>query len=61
MIILYNNFLKTNSNVAMKGKVEGKLICYLGVIVCKNFRLTKKLGTGAFGEIYLAVNKSNEE
>jgi serine/threonine protein kinase len=29
--------------------------------VCKNFKLTKKLGTGAFGEIYLAVNKSNEE
>lgn len=29
--------------------------------VCKNFKLTKKLGTGAFGEIYLAVNKNNEE
>jgi serine/threonine protein kinase len=29
--------------------------------VCKNFRLTKKLGTGAFGEIYLAENRSNKE
>lgn len=45
----------------MKGKVEGKETNNLGMTVCKNFKLTKKLGTGAFGEIYLAVNKSNEE
>jgi casein kinase 1 len=45
----------------MKAKIEGKYKTYVGMTVCKNFRLTKKLGTGAFGEIYLAVNKTNEE
>jgi serine/threonine protein kinase len=32
---------------------------HLGLIVCKNFKLCRKLGTGAFGEIYLAESKTN--
>lgn len=31
----------------------------IDLTVCNHFRLVKKLGTGAFGEIYLAENKNN--
>jgi len=31
----------------------------IDLIVCNHFRLVRKLGTGAFGEIYLAENKNN--
>lgn len=43
----------------MKSKTEGKIPNYLDLIVCKYFKLIRKLGTGAFGEIYLAQNKNN--
>jgi serine/threonine protein kinase len=32
----------------------------LGRVVAKNFRIVKKLGEGAFGEIFLGVNTKNE-
>ena len=43
----------------MKTKVQGKFITHLDLIVCNHFRLVRKLGTGAFGEIYMAENKNN--
>ena len=43
----------------MKTKVQGKFTAHLDLIVCNHFRLVRKLGTGAFGEIYMAENKNN--
>ena len=43
----------------MKTKVQGKFTIDLDLIVCNHFRLVRKLGTGAFGQIYLAENKNN--
>ena len=43
----------------MKGKTQGIRLSYSDLIVCNHFRLVRKLGTGAFGEIYLAENKNN--
>lgn len=43
----------------MKGRTQGKNARYADLIVCNHFRLVRKLGTGAFGEIYLAENKNN--
>lgn len=43
----------------MKNKAQGKYISTIELIVCNHFKLVKKLGTGAFGQIYLAENKNN--
>ena len=32
-----------------------------GVLVCKNYVIKKKLGQGAFGEIYLSVNENDKK
>ena len=40
-------------------KSQGKSRPKLELIVCKNFKLIKKLGTGTFGDIYLAENRTN--
>jgi serine/threonine protein kinase len=44
----------------MKQKMEGKLELNVGMIVSRNYRLMRRLGTGAFGDIYLAVNTNKE-
>ena len=31
------------------------------IVLANQYRLTKKLGAGAFGEIYHAINKSNKD
>lgn len=43
----------------MKSKPQGINKWDVDLIVCNHFRLVRKLGTGAFGEIYLAENKNN--
>lgn len=32
-----------------------------GVLVCKNYVIKKKLGQGAFGEIYLSFNENDKK
>ena len=36
--------------------MAGKNEVTTGTIVAKHYRLMRKLGTGAFGEIYMVVN-----
>lgn len=34
-------------------------VLYAGEIILKKFKVGKKLGTGAFGEIFLVIDKDN--
>lgn len=38
---------------------EFKLNYYMDLTVAKQYKLTKKLNSGSFGEIYLAINLHN--
>ena len=46
-----NSYEKQSSRYFLPSTVD--------LVVCNHFRLIRKLGTGAFGEIYLAENKNN--
>ena len=32
-----------------------------GTVLCKKYQIGKKLGSGAFGEIYACINKNSNE